>query len=150
MEIFTVQDFKEQKLEYFQKKTQNEKSTVLVVCIDHGMCAAFHLPQDDSQGEKHDLLKEKAADFMNGKGSKEYLSVKKSLDTVFPSTLANAPTTPMSLDESVFLNAPKGKGENESDISATLYPNEAINRHVYDQEEAVQNLPGYSVFSDSE
>ena len=93
MEIFTIQDFKDQKLDYFQKKTESEKCTVLVVCIDHGMCAAFHLPREDVKPEETDKVKEKISKSVippfKGKPG-EYLSVKKSLDKVFPSSLGHS------------------------------------------------------------
>ena len=79
MEIFTVEDFKDQKLDHFRRKTNQEKSTVLVVCIDHGMCAAFHLPQDSVQENASSVVQS---------AERQYLSVKKSLDKAFPS-LAN-------------------------------------------------------------
>ena len=92
MELFTLQDFKDKKLDNIQKKTEKEKSTTLVVCIDHGMCAAFYLPKDSLHDEENENGQNESTEEMITKpvipptisSTRRYLSVKKSLDKTFP------------------------------------------------------------------
>ena len=157
MESFTLQDFKDRKLDYIQKKTEKEKSTALVVCIDHGMCAAFYLPKDSLHDEESENGQNESNEEMITKpiippsinNTRRYLSVKKSLDKTFPSSMGNNESK---ANESLFLNT---RESDPAPIVCTTVPT-ACNNYSYfakdmsEQEEAIRNIPQSPLLSDDE
>ena len=151
MELFTLEDFKNKKLDLIQKKTEKEKSTALVVCIDHGMCAAFYLPKDSLNDECNGSVENEPGQEFIAKPdmtntARRYLSVKKSLDKVFPSSIAKPDDAENQAGELRFLNL--NTQPHPPSIACSNYSQFAAD--ITEEEEAVRNIPQSPPNSDSE